>query len=291
MAKLSDRLRMALTEDAPEDPKVISIEDLQEAEAFADDLEEMFGELADMLSQGPEIEEPLHALYIEANRVMALMQLMLHVDEDFQKHSKKANKILDEWFVKDPEVQAILLSHLNPYLSCDLPIGRGTETLASLFLELGDLYPIEDIVLEAVANLSQSYHSLFEIEAIGPEGLIRLRDIVLGRTVQVAWILADQPQVGRIVLARLLPPIRAFEFDYWVCMTSPIYFLQTTAEGWQKRLSKKGVMGGDISAEQQLATVMKRDFHIDWWLRQLIEKVRSENFALYYRGYPASFGR
>ena len=260
------------------DMKVVPLAALREARAFVKD--------ANLPSENELTHlDGLHAAYVHVlNTMIALFEQFCGMPE-LEPFYQILEQAQDEYMPGGPPMSPLYLSHFSCWAFCDLQVGRGKETMASVLFGASKVVPMEKNFLNYLKNLSDSRMGLYRYKcAKGP--LIELEELLTNESFTVVSPLSYRGRPGELWFVRLLPSTRP-DRDPSVVFTTPYVIQQAEEKDWlaylDRTLSKMRLKDKSLAYHRLFKNGQSRNY----WNEYIFEAYfNHEAEACYLKGVP-----
>ncbi|HYX34539.1 MAG TPA: hypothetical protein VE954_15665, partial [Oligoflexus sp.] len=184
-----------------------------------------------------------------------------------------------------PPMSPLYLSYFNCWAFCDLQVGRGKETMASVLHNASNVVPMEKTFLQYLKNFSESRMGLYRYQGIDGR-LIRLEELLTNKSFHVKSPLDYRGRPGELWFVRLLPPAQPDHAPY-LAFTTP-YIIQPAEEmEWlsylQRTLQKMRLKDKNLALHRLFKYGLTRQY----WNEYIFEAYfNHEPQACYLKGIP-----
>jgi hypothetical protein len=227
MGMISEKFNQRL--QSFQDMKVVPLAALREARAF---VKEANLPSSDELSR----LDGLHAAYVHVlNTMIALFEQFCGMPE-LEPFYQILEQAQDEYMPGGPPMSPLYLSHFSCWAFCDLQVGRGKETMASVLFGASKVAPMEKVFLHYLKNLCDSRMGLYRYQS-AKGSLIELEELLTNKSLTVTSPLSYRGRPGELWFVRLLPSARP-EREPSLVFTTPYVIQQTEEKDWLAYLER-----------------------------------------------------
>ena len=219
--------------------------------------------------------DPVFALYASAAQLLSFCCQVLLGMPELQRFSERLVDLEDDYMPGYPPMSPITDSFYAMWTLCDLRITSGTETLAELFINLGDLFSLDASYLELLNKLVGSRMGVYE--HCGFKGkMIMLRELVSNKEILFVGNSGYPGKKGELWYVRTAPP-PIESIPYWTGMGTPYVLRFPEKNEWLKFFERNSIRSSEVGYERRLESFLKFGPSSRYWSEFIFEGYSAYN--------------
>ncbi|MEI7955600.1 MAG: hypothetical protein WCJ66_10570 [Verrucomicrobiota bacterium] len=228
--------------------------------------------------------DPAFALYASVQQMVSLFARVLLELPDLRTFSKRLEKLDSDYVPGFPPMSPVTESHFSMWTQCDLRVGEGSETMAGIFAEIGDVFGFGADYLALAKALANSRMGIYEHFGL-KRGRACLRELVTDKEISFVGCTGYVGSKGELWFVRALPP--PLSFHYWVGMGTPYVLRAPGRFEWLALFERNGIRRGELGMEQRLWQFLKFGPRLRYWSELIFEGYCGHNSgAVFLQGLP-----
>ena len=236
--------------------------------------------------------DPLHAIYVSAQNMVALLceeLSMLSPLQPFVNLIKNAEALFQP---DGPPFSPMTYSYFSYWAFFDVEFGPDRETMGLCILELGNDLQIETNKLDTIYLMQHSAMGIYEHCGIVENSKIILRDIMDNKKYCCCVPAGYQGETGQLWYVRLLPPMSGY--SYSVVITTP-YILESLKEEWlsfmNRTVPKIRAPNRPRSLAEAMYDLLKYGLNLNYWNQYICSApMRMQDNVIFLAGIPDRLG-
>lgn len=262
--------------------KILPIEMLAESKKKGELLAAAIADPDDLVEAG---DDPLFALYASVQHLVSVWGELLLETPELRGLRKQIIKDQDEYQPSYPPISPITSAYFAMRMLCDMRIGGGSETIAGILADLGDLFDLSADYLALIRILAESRMGIYEHCGL-KDGTIRLRELVTDKEFAFVGTSGYPGNTGELWLVRAVaPPDPAM--PYWIGMGTPHVLRGFDQAGWLAFFARNGIRSGEVGFERRLDRFLKFGPEPRYWSEFIFEGYAGHNSgAIFLLGLP-----
>ena len=230
-------------------------------------------------------KDPVFALYASVQQMLSLCTELLLELPELRAFRKRLVELQDDYMPGYPPMSPITGSYFAMWTQCDLRVGNGPDTMASIFAGIGSIFGIEADQLALIQILADSRMGIYEHCGMH-DGMITLRELATNKEFPFVGNSGYIGNKGELWWVRAVPPPMA-SISYWVGMGTP-YVLRTPGQSeWLALFARNGIRSDEVEYQQRLNQFLKLGPEPRYWSELIFEGYSSHNSgAIFLDGLP-----
>ena len=212
--------------------------------------------------------DPAFALYASVLETVSQFAKVLLQLPDLRTFSKRLETLDSDYVPGIPPMSPVTESHFAMWTHCDLRVGDGSETLAGIFAEIGDVFGFGADYLALAKALANSRMGIFEHFGL-KRGRTCLRELVTDKEIPFVGCSGYAGSKGELWFVRAVPP--PLSFHYWVGMGTPYVLRAPGRFEWLALFERNGIRSGELGMEQRLWQFLKFGPRLRYWSELIFE--------------------
>lgn len=229
--------------------------------------------------------DPLFALYASVQQMLSLCSEMFLGMPELRDFRKRLEKLEDDYMPDYPPMSPITSSYFAMWTQCDLRVGDGPETMASIFAGVANIFGFETDYVALIHILADSRMGIYEHCGLH-NGKITLRELATDKEFPFVCTSGYFGSKGELWFVRAVPPPTA-AISYWVGMGTPYILRAPGKSAWLDLLARNGIRSGEVGFEQRLNQFLKFGPEPRYWNELIFEGYSNYNSgAIFLHGLP-----
>ena len=229
--------------------------------------------------------DPVFALYASVQQMLSFCTELLIELPELRVFRNRLEKLDADYMPGFPPMSPITGSYFAMWTQCDLRVGDGPETMASIFAGIGNIFGLEADYLALITILANSRMGIYEHCGLN-NGTISLRELVTDKEFPFVGTSGYVGNKGELWFVRAVPPPMA-AIPYWVGMGTPHVLRAPGQAEWLEFFARNGIRSGEVGFEQRLNQFLKFGPQPRYWSELIFEGFSSYNSgAIFLHGLP-----